>query len=184
MKTPKQAKPGKTPKPPARSQATKARSVQSSVEKSGTSKKSDKPKRPTGKPSKFTQQLADEICQRMSLGEPLAQICRDHHMPDPATVWRWQQTRADLSQAIARARIIGFDVIADECLAIVDNELEDPASRRVRTDVRLKLLAKWDPKRYGERIEQAIEIETGPKTLESIEERARRVAAVLSIAHD
>lgn len=142
-------------------------------------------KRPQGRPSKFTPQIAAEIVQRLSSGEPMAEICRSHHMPDVSTVWDWTQKDESFSQSIARARISGFDMIAADCLRIADGNdgVEGDASmRRVRVETRLKLLAKWDPKRYGDRIEQAIEIETGPKTLESIEERAKHVAAVLSLA--
>ena len=37
-----------------------------------------------------------------------------------------------------------------DCLTIADNTEEDPASRRVRVETRLKLLAKWCPRRYGD----------------------------------
>lgn len=75
-------------------------------------------------------------------------------MPGARTVYDWMDEQPDVSAAIARARVVGFDKIAADGLAIVDDKEEDPASRRVRSEYRLKLLAKWDPKRYGERIEQ------------------------------
>lgn len=72
-----------------------------------------------------------------------------------------------LAIAYARARDAGFDAIAVECLDIADNTANDtikddedgtprPNSEwitrsRLRVDTRLKLLAKWDPKRYGDR---------------------------------
>lgn len=61
------------------------------------------------------------------------------------------EAQPEVSRVIARARELGFDAIAVDGLNIVDNLDEDPASRRVRSDYRLKLLAKWDPKRYGDR---------------------------------
>jgi hypothetical protein len=72
--------------------------------------------------------------------------------------------------AIARAREEGFDAIAREALEIADDGRRDYvplengglavdhdhiARSRLRVDTRLKLLAKWDPKRYGERIQHA-----------------------------
>jgi hypothetical protein len=104
-----------------------------------------------GRPSKFTDEIAAEICERIGNGEPLAQICRDEGMPPLRTVYGWQAEREDFSASIARAREAGFDHIAADGLRIVDDIDEDPASRRVRADYRLKLLAKWDPKRYGDR---------------------------------
>lgn len=96
--------------------------------------------------------ITEAICARLAIGEPLAVICRGEGMPDPATVWDWQQADPVLAQAIAHARTLGFDAIASDCLDIVDNVHEDPASRRVRAETRLKLLAKWDPKRYGDKV--------------------------------
>lgn len=111
-----------------------------------------------GRPSKYSPELVEAICARLKQGEPLAQICRDKGMPDPSTVWDWQQSKPDVAQSIARAREIGEDVIAADCLRIVDNTDEDPASRRVRADTRLKLLAKWNPKRWGEKVQQDVTV--------------------------
>lgn len=130
-----------------------------------------------GRPSKYTQELVQAIAERLSNGEPLAQICRDEGMPDPSTVRDWMATREDVSHAIARAREEGFDQIALDALRIADEECtmvradKHPgvksegvadlevvfdatavARNRLRVDTRLKLLAKWDPKRYGDRI--------------------------------
>jgi hypothetical protein len=116
-------------------------------------KKNQSTKRPRGRPSKFTQEIAEEICERLSRGEPLAVICRDVKMPDPSVVWDWTKRDEAFSQAIARARVAGFDAIADDCMAIADDRTDDPASRRVRVETRLKLLAKWDPKRYGDKLD-------------------------------
>ena len=108
-----------------------------------------------GRPSTFTQAIADDICERLGNGEPLAQICRDDKMPGLTTVYEWQNSREDFSEAIARAREAGYDHIATDGLLIVDDKESDPdpASRRIRADYRLKLLAKWDAKRYGDKLD-------------------------------
>lgn len=120
--------------------------------------------------------IVAEVCERLSKGEPLAVICRDGHLPDPSSIWDWSQEDESLAQAIARARVLGFDAIADECLAIADMpaatseggtriDAGDVSHRKLRIDTRLKLLAKWDPKRYGDRME----VEHGGKlTLEHL----------------
>lgn len=119
-----------------------------------------------GRPSKYTPELVAEICERLSNGEPLAQICRGEHMPDPATVWRWKSEDNSIAQDIARARELGFDAIADETLSIADDGTNDWMERngfdqlngehvqrsKLRVETRLKLLAKWCPKRYGDQL--------------------------------
>lgn len=124
-------------------------------------------KRPPGRASLYTPALAQEIADRLSTGEPLAHICRDAHMPHPSTVRAWQDADNAFALVIARAREDGFDAIALECLAIANTPLEGVETtrrgrqvetkrsdmlghRKLQIETRLKLLAKWDPKRYGE----------------------------------
>lgn len=125
----------------------------------------------TGRPSSFTQAVADEIVERLSKGEPLAAICRDEHMPTDRTVRNWREADEAFASAIAGAREVGFDQIAADCLRIADTPLigeerttKDDGKvevregdmlghRKLQIDTRLKLLAKWDPKRYGDRLD-------------------------------
>ncbi|MEN9885611.1 MAG: hypothetical protein RL758_189 [Pseudomonadota bacterium] len=118
-----------------------------------------------GRKSTFTQEIADKIIARLSTGEPLAQICRDDGFPHDDTVRNWMDADPVFAHAIARAREKGFDAIALDCLRIADDSSSDTietengprvnaefvARSRLRVDTRLKLLAKWDPKRYGDR---------------------------------
>jgi hypothetical protein len=80
---------------------------------------------------------------------------------------------AELATAIAHARDIGYDALAEECLYIADNlhmgkkkvftsganDDEDSVTvteedmlghRKLQIETRLKLLAKFNPKKYGE----------------------------------
>jgi len=74
-------------------------------------------------------------------------------MPSDETWRNWCRDDKDLQEAYASAREAGFDAIASEVIPIIDNISEDPSSRRVRAEYRLKLLSKWDPKRYGDRVD-------------------------------
>lgn len=121
--------------------------------------------------------LIAEICERLAQGEPLRVICRDPHMPGWVTVYSWINADQGFAERIARARGLGYDAIAEECLEIADDatgdmkpvglladmgdkaptafDAEHVQRSKLRIETRLKLLAKWDPKRYGDR--QAIE---------------------------
>lgn len=119
-------------------------------------------------PSKRTPQVEEAILSRIALGEPLAVICRESGMPHVTTWMDWVHADEVLAIAYARAREVGFDMIAADALRIIDAEPErvvtttgeDRAETRIdsasvqwaknRVETRLKLLAKWDPKRYGE----------------------------------
>lgn len=124
-----------------------------------------------GRKDTYTQKIADEICERIAQGEPLRQICRDEHMPAWRTVYDWTINHEDFAASIARARELGFDAIAEETLDIADNGTNDWMEKldqggeavgyqlngehvqrsKLRIETRLKLLAKWSPKKYGDK---------------------------------
>lgn len=137
----------------------------------------------TGRPSTFSQGAADEIVDRVSSGEPLAQVCRDAHLPALSTFRDWMRKDDALSVRFADARDDGFDVIAADCLAIVDGGADDPQLAKVRAEIRLKLLAKWDAKRYGD-VQQLRLAGNEGQNLRDISdtEAAARVAAILEAA--
>lgn len=88
-------------------------------------------------------------------------------MPAVRTVNSWRAINEVFSADIARARDDGYEAIAADCLAIADETGSDtkygkngeaiPDSEwisrsRLRVETRLKLLAKWDPRRYGDKV--------------------------------
>lgn len=107
-----------------------------------------------GRPSKYTPELVETICLRLANGEPLAVMCRDEGYPDQSTVWDWMQSKPGVSQSIARAREDGWDMIAYQCRNTArgrGESTEDVKRDKLIIETDLKLLAKWDPKRYGEK---------------------------------
>ena len=111
----------------------------------------------TGRPSVYSDELLDAICARLSEGEPLAEICRDPEINVASrTVREWTNKMENVKEAISQARILGYDAISEETLAIADGKLpdaegkRDPTRDKLRVDTRFKLLAKWDPKRFGD----------------------------------
>lgn len=104
----------------------------------------------------------NQILERVSNGEPLAAVCRDIQL-GLSTFYDWMELDASLAGRFARARRAGFDIIAEGTLAIADEPPPLTAMgstdggaiqhAKLRIETRLKLLAKWDPKRYGEKLE-------------------------------
>ena len=122
-----------------------------------------------GRPSKWTQEIEDEICDRLSRGEPLRAICRTEGFPEWTTVYNWIEGREAFSERVARAREHGVEAIAQDTLAMIDAPPQlvvdnngvsriDPAYvqwTKLRTEQRMKLLACWSPNRYGNRVQVA-----------------------------
>lgn len=117
--------------------------------------------------------LVPEICGRLAKGEPLAVICRDIGIPR-RTVNEWRLVDESIARQFDDARDDGYDAIAQECMSIADDGRRDYATSedgrevvdhdhiqrsKLRVETRLKLLAKWDPRRYGEK--QQVELSGG-----------------------
>ena len=47
-----------------------------------------------GRPSVFTAQAAEEICERIAGGEALVKICKDPHLPSRMTIYEWLRGRS------------------------------------------------------------------------------------------
>jgi hypothetical protein len=120
--------------------------------------------KPTGRPTKYNDELVDEICTRVANGTPLREICREEGKPAWTTFYNWINADKDLFERFVRARELGTDAIAEDTLAIIDEKpeyVEDERSSRVdsgyvqwqknRVELRLKLLSKWNPRKYGDR---------------------------------
>jgi len=127
-----------------------------------------KPKK-IGRPTKWTQEIEDDICKRLSQGEPLRAICRTEGYPEWNTFYSWMERSEALSARVALARENGVEAIAQDTLAMIDSEpryIEDAKGGtridagyvqwlKLRTEQRMKLLACWSPNRYGNRVQVA-----------------------------
>lgn len=124
-----------------------------------------------GRPSLYTQDIADAICERLADGESLRAICRDEGMPQESTVRLWAlEDREGFSAQYTKARDIGLDAMADELLEIADDGSNDWMQRnygeqeawvangeamgrsRLRLDTRKWLMSKMAAKRYGDKL--------------------------------
>jgi hypothetical protein len=106
-----------------------------------------------GRPSSFTQEIADEICVRISGGESLRSIVLGSHMPDRATVFRWLVANQIFRDQYARAREAHADSLVDDMLAIADAEYESNeaiTAARLKIDTRKWLAGRMSPKKYSE----------------------------------
>lgn len=124
-----------------------------------------------GRPSLYTDEVAKEICARLSSGQSLREVCRDESMPHEATVRTW--VREDYNgfyTQYTQARELGYHAMADELLEIADDGQNDWMERnaddgsaweangehlqrsRLRVDTRKWMLSKVLPKIYGDKV--------------------------------
>ena len=112
---------------------------------------------------------ADAIIEWISQGKTLRQWCRDNDV-FYGTIYAWLNKDPIFFKRFTEARAIGADCIAEEVLAIADTTQEGVTTRitergveltredmlghrKLQVETRLKLLAKWFPQKYGEKVD-------------------------------
>lgn len=150
--------------------------------------KSTKAKHPGGRPTLFTQELADEICAELAQGKSLRTVLgtgakdKDGNpldtpeqlaRPSISTVFNWFRTQPKFLEQYTRAKEESSDAMADEILDIADDGRNDwmtingkrATNREVvdrsklRVDTRKWLMAKMKPKRYGDKLDVKAEVD-------------------------
>lgn len=106
----------------------------------------------TGRPSSYTDEIADAICEAIIEGGALYRICEQEGYPSENTVYRWIEERPDFREKYARARELQQDREADKIVVIAD-ETDDPNKARLQIDARKWRASKLAPKKYGDRLD-------------------------------
>lgn len=127
-----------------------------------------------------------EIHAWIESGKTLRAYCRQEGKPSYSTVYDWLEADAKTAEKaestrFAQARDVGEQQILQECLEIADTQeygeivtekgdgtvevkrADMIEHRKLRIETRLKLLAKWNPKKYGDKL--ALEGEIGIRTV-------------------
>lgn len=104
-----------------------------------------------GRPSDFTPEIANEICERLSKGESLRMICEEDAMPSRQSVQRWLAANKAFRVQYAHAREQQAEWYAER---IVDDAMTatDAALGRLRMDALKWAASKLAPKKYGDKI--------------------------------
>ena len=126
-----------------------------------------------GRPTLYTKELGDLICELLGDGVSLTRICNENpDLPSDRTIRRWAlDPEHPFSPQYARARIVGWHKMADDILDISDDGSNDHRTKvnadgstvevvdhdhisrsRLRTENRKWLLSKVLPKIYGDKI--------------------------------
>lgn len=90
------------------------------------------------------------ICEMMAEGKSLRASCRELGLNEASVRYWLNKDEASFTHS-ARARELGCDALADECLEIADSELIDPQDKRIRIDTRIRLIGKWS-QRYSDKL--------------------------------
>ena len=119
-----------------------------------------------GRPSTYSEEIANAICLRLAEGASLRSICEADDMPAASTVHLWVvEDREGFSEQYVRARQAQALRWADEILDIADDGRNDTyetdkgesvnydviSRSRLRVDTRKWMLSKMLPKVFGDK---------------------------------
>lgn len=108
-----------------------------------------------GRPTKYSEILSEDICERIAIGKSLVDICRQLDI-SYSQVMVWLSKYPDFAERYARAREIQADWYADEILSVIDNAKSD-RNEIERAKIKIEALkwiaSKLKPKRYGDKLD-------------------------------
>jgi hypothetical protein len=118
-----------------------------------------------GRPSEFTQKIADSVCFEIATGKSLRTVCKGEEMPAISTVFNWFSKYPKFVEQYARACQERTEAHMEQLLdfgdeALLEARSADPkASGAVVQAVRLKAdnlkwaMSKMKPKKYGDKVD-------------------------------
>ena len=145
-------------------------------------------KRGPGHPLEYDRDaIVEVICEGLARGIPLAEICRGPGMPSPRSVHDWKRADPDIAAPILRAREEGYEAIVERARLTLRGRTADQGGESTGDVVRdkaiadydLKLLAKWCPALYGDRVALTNAAGNGDARLEVISVLADELAGLL-----
>lgn len=123
-----------------------------------------------GRPSSFTEEIADEICARIASGRSVSSLERDADMPTLTTIFRWLSQHPWFRDRYEKAMELRAHRLFEQMLDISDTPVigetttENPDGsvevkrgdmaqhRRLQIDTRKWVLARMLPKVYGDKL--------------------------------
>lgn len=105
----------------------------------------------TGRPSLYSRELIEKICERIAMGESLEEICACVGFPSEGTVYRWLSDDLIFQDLYARARDVQADRGFDQAWKIArDATVEDAHVARLQVDTIKWRVGKLSPRKYGD----------------------------------
>lgn len=123
------------------------------------------PRKGEGRPTIFTQELADKICEQVSNGWSMRTICSAEDMPAISSVFKWLRENEQFSLQYARATDERTETQQEMLIEMGDRAIEhaeeaDPkAAGAVVSAYKLKAdnlkwsMSKMKPKKYGDKLD-------------------------------
>ena len=109
-----------------------------------------------GRPSLYTEEIAQRIIDGLMDGLSLIKICEQNGIPSRRTVLYWWDANPDFCAKCARARILQADLMDDKIIDLIDQATPESApADRVKLAALTWRASKLAPKKYGNKLDLA-----------------------------
>lgn len=118
-----------------------------------------------GRPSDYTKETAEKLCEILSQGKSLRTACLKDDMPSIATVFKWMRDYPEFLKQYEQAKVESSEALNEVILDLGDEAINmsqgvDPkVSNAVVSAYKLKAdnlkwyMSKMKPKKYGDKID-------------------------------
>jgi len=126
-----------------------------------TKKKDPKDLKKTGRPTKYSKEVAEKICSKVSVTSAgLMQLYHENdYFPHPDTIYEWRSKIPEFSDMYAQAKKHQADILAEQIIEMSDNcaieyhrGSEYIMATRLQVDSRKWMAAKLLPRIYGDKV--------------------------------
>ena len=125
----------------------------------------------TGRPSEYTKEIGEAICEHIANGNSLRSFCEKENSPSKSTVLRWLRQNEDFQTQYALSRQQLMEMMAEDIIEIADDGSNDYMTitkgnvsynvedrevtnrSRLRVDTRKWIMSKLLPRKYGDKID-------------------------------
>lgn len=117
---------------------------------------------------KDIENIFNYVCKEIEKGKALRNVLKDDNMPSTSTFYEWLDIYPEKAKQYARATEVRAEAIFDDILSIADENANDTyvndqgievtnndviQRSRLRIDARKWVLAKLNPKKFGEKLD-------------------------------
>jgi transposase-like protein len=109
--------------------------------------------------TRYRREFADEVCSRLAEGASLREVCREHGVPE-SSFREWVRSDRDgLASRYQTARALQVEAWSDLIIEISNREDLEAQEKRVRIDSLKWLMSRIVPKKWGDRLLVAGDLE-------------------------
>ena len=106
-----------------------------------------------GRPSRFSREITERICERIFEGESLRQICKDPNLPARSTIFRWLRRDKDFVRRYSLTKLMQIDDMTSELIELADCDRHDWTKPGVATAISHQLSEQNKPEHTKARID-------------------------------